>query len=74
MDEMEHIWITVRMGENIRQARENSGLTQAQLAEKVNASQPQIAHYEQGGQDMPLSRLFDLASALGVTAADIFSE
>jgi transcriptional regulator with XRE-family HTH domain len=72
MEEMENIWITVQIGANIRKARLEKGLSQYELAELVSASQPQIAGYEQGEKDMPLSRLFDIATAAGVTVAELF--
>lgn len=74
MDEMEIIWITPRMGAKLRQAREDKGLSQSELAILVNASQTQIAHYEKGEHEMPLSRLFDLAQVLGVSVADLYDE
>jgi transcriptional regulator with XRE-family HTH domain len=36
-------------GEVIRKARKSKGLTQAQLAQKVRASQPSVARWEKGG-------------------------
>ena len=72
MEQMEHIWITVRIGTNIRRARTEAGLTQGELALKVNASQQQIAGYERGEKDMPLSRFFDIAAVTGSTVAELF--
>lgn len=74
MDDMENLWITATIGAAICKARESKGLSQSELAALVNASPAQIAHYERGEQEMPLSRLFDIASVLGVTAAEIFGE
>lgn len=73
MEEIENIWISAKVGVNIRNARNEKGLSQLDLAERVNASQPQIAAYEQGEKDIPLSRLFEIAELLGVTVADLFS-
>ena len=73
MQEIENIWISAKVGANIRNARNEKGLSQLDLAERVNASQPQIAAYEQGEKDIPLSRLFEIAEHLGVTVADLFS-
>ena len=74
MEEIENIWITAPIGEKIRQARANKGLTQSDLALLVNASQQQIAGYEQGEKDMPVSRLFDIARETGVTVADLVGD
>lgn len=73
MDEQENIWITAAMGSNIRKARMNSGLSQNELAGRINASHQQIAGYEAGEKDMPMSRLFDIARETGVTVADLLS-
>ena len=73
MEDNENIWISAKVGANIRSARIEQGLSQLELAERVNASQPQIVGYEQGEKDIPLSRLFDVATNLGVTVADLFS-
>jgi len=72
MDEMESLWITVPVGEALRQAREKRGLSQSELAALVQASQSQIAKYEKGELSMPLSRLFAIASALDITVAELF--
>ncbi|MCK4515567.1 MAG: helix-turn-helix transcriptional regulator [Spirochaetaceae bacterium] len=37
------------LGERIAQARQQAGLTQKQLAERVGTSQPAIARLETGG-------------------------
>jgi transcriptional regulator with XRE-family HTH domain len=74
MDQMEIIWITPRMGAKLRQAREDKGLSQSELSVLVNASQTQIAHYEKGEHEMPLSRLFDLAQVLGMSAVGLYDE
>jgi transcriptional regulator with XRE-family HTH domain len=53
----------VRIGERLRRLREERGWTQAELARKVDASQPTIAGIESGSQ-LPgtglLGRLADL--------------
>jgi transcriptional regulator with XRE-family HTH domain len=74
MDEQENVWITARIGAALRKAREDRGMTQAELAGLVAASQPQIANYEHGGHDMPLSRLFDIARVLGVVVGDLLAD
>ncbi len=70
--EQENVWITARMGFRLRAAREARGLTQAQLAQMINASQSQIEHYEKGEHDMAMERLFDLARILDIPVAEIF--
>ncbi len=74
MEDMETIWITAKIGQKIRKARTDKGLSQGELANLVNASQQQIAAYEQGEHDMPMSRLFDIAALIGVTAGDLLAD
>lgn len=73
MDDQENIWITAAIGGNLRRARMKCGLSQGELAQRVNASHQQIAAYEKGEKDMPLSRLFDIARETGVTVADLLA-
>lgn len=73
-NELESVFISAQIGSRLRKAREDRGLTQSELAERVNASQIQIDHYEHGGLDMPVVRLFDLAAALDVTAGVLLAD
>jgi ribosome-binding protein aMBF1 (putative translation factor) len=70
-NDLESTFISATTGARIRKAREDKGLTQGELANRINASQAQIEHYERGGLDMPMARLFDMAEVLEVTAADL---
>lgn len=56
----------VEVGKNIKELRMQKGITQKGLGEAVGKGDSQIGAYEQGKADVPLSVLFDLASALGV--------
>jgi ribosome-binding protein aMBF1 (putative translation factor) len=71
---LESIFVSSGTGARIRKAREDSGLTQSDLAGMINASQAQVDHYEHGGLDMPIARLFDMAEVLGTTAADLLAD
>ncbi len=68
----ECIRVTKEMGLRLRQARENKGLTQKQLADLVNASQSQIDAYEHGGLNIAVDRLFELSRILDVPMTDFF--
>jgi DNA-binding transcriptional regulator YiaG len=70
----EYTWISSRTGTKIRKAREDKGLAQSEFAAQINASQAQIDHYERGGLDMPVARLFDMAVILDIPAADLLDE
>jgi len=74
MEDQENIWITATIGGNIQKARINCSLSQEELALRVNASHRQIAAYEKGEKDMPMSRLFEIAEITGVTVADLLAD
>ncbi len=60
--------------ENLRKIREYKGLTQQQLANMAGMSKTAVSNYEIN-YSMPQARyLKRLTAALGVTAADLFSE
>ena len=53
-----------RIGSLIRDARQHSGLTQAQLAEKLGTSQSAVNRMEKGQQNMTLEMISKIGSAL----------
>lgn len=53
-----------RIGDALKQARLNLGLTQRALGERVRLPQSHISKIEQGGVDLQLSSLTELARAL----------
>ena len=59
------------VGQNLRAARQNAGLSQAALAEASGLSRRMIVALEQGDTNISLSRLDRLAEALGVGFADL---
>lgn len=65
--------VDVHVGKRIRHRRWMSGTTQQQLAEKVGIKFQQIQKYETGMNRVSASRLWDIATALGVTI-DFFFE
>ena len=65
--------VDVHVGKRIRHRRWMSGTTQQQLAEKVGIKFQQIQTYETGLNRVSASRLWDIATALGVTI-DFFFE
>lgn len=50
----------------IRAVREEKGLTQYQLADRLQATQSMVARWERGGQDLKVGTLSRIADALGV--------
>jgi HTH-type transcriptional regulator / antitoxin HipB len=54
-----------KLGVMLRQARENAGLTQEELARKINTKKTAISRIENHAEDMKLSTLEKFANALG---------
>ena len=57
----------IELGKRIKTARLAAGLTQEQLAERVNLSSGHCAHVERGTTKVSLSALVDMANALNTT-------
>jgi len=55
----------------LREAREKLGMSRSALAEKVGISAKIIEHYENGNSEPPITRLKNLAEALGVATGYI---
>jgi len=54
-----------KIGVMLRQAREKAGLTQDQLAKKLNTQKTAISRIENHAEDIKLSTLEKVATALG---------
>jgi len=59
---------------NIAYYRKLRGLSQEDLAQKVGVKQPHISRIENGDDGPPLRLFKDIADALDVSLADLFSE
>lgn len=57
----------IELGKRIKAARLAAGLTQEQLAERINLSSGHCAHVERGTTKVSLSTLVDMANALNTT-------
>lgn len=55
----------LKIGTVLRQARESSGMTQEQLAEKLNTKKSAISRIENHAEDIRLSTLEKFAQVLG---------
>lgn len=62
------------IGNNIRKFREKSGLTQPQIADKVNVSKQSISNWETGLKVPRMGALQKLADIFGVSIGDITDE
>jgi transcriptional regulator with XRE-family HTH domain len=62
------------MGARIAEFRKASGITQVQLAETMEVSQPTVAAWEAGRRGVPVSMVPALAHALGCTVEALVGE
>lgn len=60
--------VAAELGELLRAARREVGLTQAALAARLGCPQPTIARWERGGSGLDPQRLPAILAALGVTS------
>lgn len=58
-------------GRKIREMRKKAGLTQTDLAERLNVAQSIISRWEQGRDEVPRPRRAEIAEVLGVTIAEL---
>ncbi len=56
-----------KLGQHVAKLRKAQGLTQLQLAELLRLSQQQVASYESGRERIPINRVHNLATMLGVS-------
>lgn len=66
--------ISERFGLNLSEAREESKLTQAELARLASMNQPQLSRLERGLHCPRLDSAVRLADALGVRLRDLLFE
>lgn len=57
----------IKLGERLKELRLESGLTQNQLAEKLNINSVTYLHYEKSQREPPLSLLIDFAVFFNVS-------
>jgi transcriptional regulator with XRE-family HTH domain len=61
-----------QLGRRVAQHRKAAGLTQAELAERVDVTTETISRLERGAFVPRTSRLNDIANAMGVKLVDLF--
>ncbi|NAS19600.1 helix-turn-helix domain-containing protein [Clostridium butyricum] len=64
---------TINIGEKLKRLREQQGLTQKQLAEKVGISVSNITKYEKGQLEPSIERLISLSEALNTSISNILT-
>ena len=62
------------LGELIRQTRKSCGLSQMQLADRIGISYQQVQKYERGINRLTLSRIEQIAEALGMPSSFFLDE
>ncbi len=62
------------IGKKIKYYRNQSGLTQEQLGEKVDLSTTYISAVERGMYSISLGKLVDILNCLGCSADDVFCD
>jgi len=60
-----------RLCELLRQIREDAGIRQVDLAERLNAPQSFVSKYESGERRLDVIETAAIAKALGTTLADV---
>ena len=63
--------INIKIGEQVKKARENAKLTQEQLAEKIDVSPQYISDLERGVVGISVEKLKNLCIALRVSSDEI---
>jgi transcriptional regulator with XRE-family HTH domain len=59
------------MGEELRQAREQAGLTQEELSFRAGLSRPYISQLERNLKSPTVETLFLICDALGISASEV---
>lgn len=62
------------LGNRIRKYRQNAGLSQEKLAEKVGVSSQQVQKYESGQTTLSIIKLQQIAKSLKVSMGDFFAQ
>ncbi|CAB1261381.1 helix-turn-helix transcriptional regulator [Vibrio cholerae] len=61
----------VAFGERVRQLRKEKGLSQEALADLAGIDRSYMGHIERGDQNITLTKIHQIANALGVLATDL---
>ena len=61
------------IGNNLKQARKDSGLTQKQVAERFNMTQQQYSRFENGVFELNYEQIIKICELLDTTPNEIFS-
>jgi len=70
-DEMDKKALSNEFGAALRRIRNDKGMTQDALAEKLEINSPYISRLESGQKHPSLEMIWKLAKAMGIKASDI---
>ena len=70
-EERQLVELRVTVSRAIRAQRKRQGLTQKQVAKKLNTSQPRVARMEVGAADVSLDQMFRGLFSLGGSLEDL---
>jgi predicted XRE-type DNA-binding protein len=70
-EERQLVELRVTVSRAIRERRKRQGLTQKQVAKKLNTSQPRVAKMEVGASDVSLDQMFRGLFSLGGSLKDL---
>lgn len=63
--------IAIKLGQTIRRAREEAGLSQDELAWRADIHRAYMGVIERGEQNITVFKLFQISRALGIKPSDI---
>lgn len=69
---MESIMITEKVGNRIRELRDETGLSQEKFALKIGMDRTYFASVELGKRNIALKNIEKIANGLGVTLSELF--
>ena len=61
------------VGENLKQARKDKGLTQKEVATKLKMTQQQYSRFENGVFELNYSQIIELCTIYEITPNELFS-
>lgn len=61
----------INIGENIRRLRRERGITQGQLAEKLNITNAAVSKWERGDSFPDITMLFPIADYFGISIDEL---
>lgn len=62
--------ILIALGNYIKEAREQKGMSQQELGDKLGLSQTYISYVEKGGRELPFRKVLEFCKELDVSLND----